>query len=176
MSINSNFSGAINNYDILKLINKPTNTEHQHPLVFCFTPQRIIKGDFWTCNKCSLRHPYDIPSFYCTFCDYYLCQNCLGKYKLNQVKINKKNYNEEQGANVFKWQQKFDEHKHLLTFILKRNKNFSWTCNKCAKEYKNNEPLFYCSLCDYDLCFKCMGTNKLVTYEDVENPSFLLSN
>ena len=172
MSISSIFSGSSKNYDILNIINKPINTEHPHPLIFCFTPQRIKKGDDWPCYKCFLRYPHDTPSFHCTLCNYDLCQNCVGKYKLNQVKINKKNLNESQGSKIFKWQIKFQEHMHLLTLIQKRNLNYTWNCKKCSKEYKNKDLSFYCSLCDYSICSNCIGINNKISFDDIVNPSF----
>ena len=174
MSLSTLFKGSSKNYDILNIINKPINTEHQHPLIFCFTPLRIKKGENWPCGKCFLRYSHDTPSFYCTLCNYDLCQNCLGKYKLNQVKINKNKSNESQSSNIFKWQRKFQGHMHLLTLIQKRNQNYSWRCNKCSKDFRNKNSSFYCSLCDYCICSNCIGINYITTLDDIENPSFNL--
>ena len=66
-----------------------------------------------------------------------------------------------QNSNSFQWQKKFAEHSHLLTLIRKINKNFSWKCNKCSLIYKNEEASFYCSLCDYYICRKCMEGKRI---------------
>lgn len=29
-------------------------------------------------------------------------------------------------------------------------------CKLCLKSYENDEPKYYCSLCDYDVCKICM--------------------
>ena len=175
MSISSFFSQDLKQYDFLCLINNTIKIEsqHPHPIIFCFTPERIKKGHNWNCNKCLYRYCSQFPSFFCTFCDYDLCQNCIGKYKINQVEINKKTSEVETNQNnQFEWQNIYPEHKHFLTLVLKRNKNFSWKCNKCLKIYKNDESLFYCSLCDFNICKDCINKDnkKNILEYDIENP------
>jgi hypothetical protein len=68
---------------MISLINIPILIKnHEHPLLFCITKRT---GE-WLCNKCHSNFKCDIPSFYCTYCNYDLCQKCLGKKKLNQIK------------------------------------------------------------------------------------------
>ena len=161
MSLNSIFTQPLNNYDFLSLMNLPIKTEHQHPIIFCFTPERKKNGQGWSCNKCFSRYSYKTPSFYCTLCDYDLCQNCLAKYKLNQIQINIINSDIIQNPNnKFKWQKIFTEHMHFLTLIQKANKNKKWKCNKCLKDFTSNDSSFYCSLCDFYICKDCMNKNK----------------
>ena len=175
MSISSIFSPTPKQYDFLCLINNSIIIEkqHPHPLIFCFTPERAKNVEYWNCNKCFSRYSKQIPSFFCTFCDYDLCQNCLGKFKINQVEINKTTSDFETNQNnALEWQKIYPEHKHPLALVLKRNKNFSWKCNKCLKNYKNDESLFYCSLCDFSICKDCLNRNiykKDLGY-DIENP------
>ena len=58
---------------------------HAHPLIQCITKKRPIFCWSWTCNKCDQRFEYSEPSFYCTFCDYDLCQKCFAEYKVNDI-------------------------------------------------------------------------------------------
>ena len=63
--------------------------DHEHPLIFCFVKERQANLKSWICNKCKLeiKNEQMIPSFYCTFCGYDLCQLCVGKYQLNELKV-----------------------------------------------------------------------------------------
>ena len=177
MSLNSIFCKTLKNYDFLSLINLPIKVEHQHPIIFCFTPERIKNGQHWSCHKCFSRYSFEKPSFFCTLCNYDLCQNCLAEYKLNQIQINIITSKVPQDPlNIFQWQKLFPEHIHLLTLIQKANKNKTWKCNKCSNIFTNNDSSFYCSLCDFYICKECMNKNyknnkmnKMINY-DIENP------
>lgn len=161
-----NFNKNINNNDLLSLINCSLLVKcHEHPLVFCNPNGRNKYGTGWNCNKCSANYSYEKPSFYCTFCDYDLCINCLGEYSLKEIKLyndndsyNFKNIQQSSKGN-FQWQIKNPFHSHLLTYIERRNKNYSWICDICSKTYQNQESSFYCSLCDFDICQKCIDIN-----------------
>ena len=153
MNIYNNFS--MNN--ILSIIDSPIFIAlHNHPLIYCFTFQRANWGTSWKCNCCSNVYTYNIPTFYCTFCDFDVCENCIANCCCGQIFIynfeNSMNYGLLHNAfNMFNWQFIFPSHNHLLTLIQKRNKskNFNWICKMCSKIYDNNQPFFYCSLCDY---------------------------
>ena len=157
------FYGIAKDYPFLSYINQSIKIDyHEHPLIFCTTPERCKQGSSWTCNKCFLNYSYDTPSFYCTFCDFDLCQNCLSKYKLNQINLYEKNINSnipQKSNNNFQWQKMSPHHIHLLTLIQKRNKNFSWKCDICSHNYGNINLSFYCSLCDYYICPNCFLIN-----------------
>ena len=149
---------------ILSLISSSIymNGIHEHPLLFCSPLDRKQYGNSWSCNKCKSTYNYDISSFYCTFCDFDLCPKCLAEYQLYQIKFYNCQSIEannlkliQQNQNDFQWKKKFKNHTHLLTLIQKENKNFSWACDNCSKNYQNTESSFYCSLCDYDVCKQC---------------------
>ena len=74
--IHTNFNNMTN---ILSLINLPIviPCHNQHPLINCKTPGRAEISKFWICNNCMGSYSYSVPSFYCTACDYDLCQKCL---------------------------------------------------------------------------------------------------
>ena len=160
-----NLNSSNNKYnEILSIISPPIYMEniHNHPLLFCLPLERNKFGSSWICNKCNSNYDYTNPSFYCTFCDFDLCPNCLGENQLDKIVFYNPNSNVSnniknipQGSNIFQWQKKFPKHIHLLTLIEKVNKNASWTCDNCSKKYENKETSYYCSLCDYDACKKC---------------------
>ena len=147
--------------NIISQINYPILLDaHFHPLVYCYTKNRPNFGDSWRCNKCEGIYTYDIPSCYCTYCDFDLCLSCLEQYKLNQVL----SYDYTTSNNFMimndpskehKWDILFPCHNHLLTLIQKINQNYSWFCNNCSNNYSNSLPFYYCSLCNFCLCQIC---------------------
>ena len=72
--------------------------------------------------------------------------------------------------NSFIWQKKTPSHIHSLSLIRRVN-NKSWICDNCNQTYKNNTKLlFYCSLCDYNLCIKCyMNKNTIKSNGIIDN-------
>ena len=159
--MNTLFKGVAKDYDLLSFLNTSIIiSEHNHPLLFVFTPDRSKEGTNWTCNTCYANYKYNIPSFYCTSCDFDVCQNCLAKHRLGEISSYDNsnpndNYSQQDSPNQFKWLKKNPNHIHLLTLIIKRNKNYSWKCNKCSKTFQNENSAYYCSLCDWYLCQPC---------------------
>jgi hypothetical protein len=155
--------------DLYYFLNFPIKIdEHEHPLLLCNCQRN--NNDNWVCNKCSSNYTSCTPSFYCTYCDYNLCQKCLGELKLNQIKRSNENiiifnnFNMLENNNCFTWQKKAPSHIHSLSLIRRVN-NKSWTCDNCNQTYKNETKLLlYCSLCDYNLCSKCY-MNKNTNYD-----------
>ena len=154
---------SLNNKNIISLINAPIQIFiHEHPLIYCYTKNRCGTG--WTCNKCLINYSYQTYSFYCTFCDYDLCENCLGQFQLNQISLF--DYNSSNLKNIeqcskenFNWQKQFSIHIHSLTLLNKQNDLNSWVCNNCFQTFNNNISCFYCSLCNYNLCENCGNKN-----------------
>ena len=165
--MNALFNLEPKDYEFLCLLNSSIKiNEHNHPIIFVNTPERSFHGKDWTCNKCNINFSFNYPSFYCTFCDFDLCQNCLGKHKLNEIElyeynINNNNLQPEGLNNNFQWRKKYPGHIHLLTLIKKRNKNYSWKCNNCAQIFQNTDTSYYCSLCDFYLCQNCFNSNRM---------------
>ena len=166
---NLNIFNNLNNYNIQKslisLINSSilVNNKHQHPLLYCYINRNI--ENFWNCHNCHCNNPRDIPSFYCTICNFDLCQNCL--MQCNMFEITLFDYNTPESKMLIKsmngkyqnnpWHLKLPCHIHPLTLIKKvnQNKNNEWMCKCCKFLFKNDQPFLYCSLCDYYLCQKC---------------------
>ena len=128
--------------------------EHNHLLVYCLTNFN------WKCNVCNIEYDKFNGRYYCSKCDFNLCENChyIRKYKMKKsfpkntcpsnlnIKINFLNtpYHEE----------------HSLVYC-RCSKNLAsyndWTCNNCLGNYTNDKWLFYCTLCNYHLCCGCCG-------------------
>ena len=65
------------------------------------------------------------------------------------------------------------EHPLQLCYPLGR-KSFGtgWTCNKCSTSFSYDEPSFYCTFCDFDVCLKCLGEyrfNEINIYDTTSN-------
>jgi len=140
---------------------------HIHPLINCKTPGRVKPNTFWSCNNCKSNYSYDVPSFYCTACDYDLCQNCL--LSLNASDITIYNYRK---YDILESQELYDSinksqkylkssyiniHKHPIMRILREPcylDNYL-KCNLCLKDLEIDEEIFYCSLCNFCVCENC---------------------
>ena len=65
------------------------------------------------------------------------------------------------------------EHPLQLCYPLGR-KSFGtgWTCNKCSTCFSYDEPSFYCTFCDFDVCKKCLAEyrfNEINIYDTSSN-------
>ena len=113
---------------------------HQHKLIYCRTSRHKDQLTPWTCDICDTSYSDKIWSFYCTFCDYDLCLNCLKKYFSSDELVNNIGI-------------KIDEHEHLLVYML-TNKN--WICNLCYKDFDSTDGSYCCTNCLYNVCKHCM--------------------
>ena len=130
--------------------------EHQHKLIYCRTSRFNDKLSNWKCNVCNKVYGNRIWSFYCTNCDYDICLSCSRKYLPKEKLIDNIGI-------------KIDNHEHRLVFMMtKRN----WKCKLCSKSYDKMKPTYYCSKCDYDVCYKCMAQLS----DEKKNPYFLIKN
>ena len=159
----SHFNKIENNS--LLLINRPIKIDiHNHPLIFCLTPDRAKFGKSWACNKCSSNYTYENASFYCTSCDFDICEKCLANYKLNEIEIINFNNNSMNSPNLnnnFNWQTNLPMHSHPLTLIKRICYNCLWKCKTCSNKYYKNDLSYYCSLCDYGICMNCYNSMHL---------------
>ena len=150
-----------NKNNILSLINLPILTPYHshHPLISCLTPGRAEISTHWMCNGCGSQYSYNVPTFYCTACDFDLCQRCL--LCLSAFMISIYNYNmsflseSTQFTNISHYRP--DKHKHPLVKII-RDQTYAeipLRCNFCQKNMEKTEEFYYCSLCNYCKCFNC---------------------
>ena len=122
--------------------------EHEHTLIY------LINNKNWICNLCSTTFNSSIAKFYCSICDFNVCNNC--KIKRNNEKkdlnlnSNSKNYFDDNFID-------FKYHKHSLIYCnTSRNENETfWNCDVCRIKYGPQSWSFYCTKCDYDLCYNC---------------------
>ena len=72
-------------------------------------------------------------------------QNIFGKENLEE------NNDEIKKENIFQLKTKKHYHGMVLLFS-----NKDWVCNICSENNKNYIPKNYCSLCDFNICNKCI--------------------
>ena len=124
--------------------------EHkQHPLVCCLT------NNNWICKLCNKKYNCKFEKFCCSFCDYNMCHQCRKLKNYERRKTIKQDNHEYKEKYFDKYFNK-DLHEHQLLYCITSRyylTNTTWNCNKCKK--KDTNWSFYCTLCDYDLCFDC---------------------
>ena len=67
------------------------------------------------------------------------------------------------------------EHEHQLVFCITI---FNWRCEGCKRNLFGNNPRFYCSLCDFNLCLYCKDENsvlKLKEFDICESPELKIN-
>ena len=156
---NINMNNMLN---ILSLINFPVIVPYhsEHPLINCYTPGRTAKYKNWICDKCNTKYTFNVPSFYCTACDFDLCQKCLLSLGAYQIVIY--NYSTYALVNLiqeFRNTQNLNLkiHQHPMVFIQRErtHSTLDLKCNQCYKDFQIDEQFYYCSLCNYCFCGFC---------------------
>ena len=134
---------------------------HGHPLFSCFTPQRANCSQYWTCFQCKCNYSYKVPSFYCTACNYDLCQKCLMQCKLFTIQMYDYSKNEYKNIDMNPNQLNTYAHNHCMTLIQPENYNTEGNyvihCKSCRCDIKSKEYFYYCSLCNYYICQNCFN-------------------
>ena len=127
--------------------------EHKHKLVYC------LANVIWTCNICNIKYKKQIGKYYCSLCDYSMCEDCHYKKKY----FMKKSFPEGTKPSHDSVTIHFLEtpyHEHRLAFC-RSSRHFicynSWICNNCMETFENDKWSFYCTICDFDLCCDCCG-------------------
>ena len=124
---------------------KLASKKHNHGLVYLFS------NSGWNCNLCSSSKSENIPKYYCSFCDYNLCDKCIGEEKLYPLK---QYCHEQTKLKSFKFP--FHEHKLIYCRTSRhKDKLTPWTCDICDTTHSDKIWSFYCTYCDYDLCLNC---------------------
>ena len=153
--IQTNFNNMTN---ILSLINLPIIVPYhaEHPLINCKTPGRISeKYNFWQCDSCKSQYSYDVPTFFCTACDFDICQKCilsLGAfwiiiYNYNLGNLSEAKIDEESSYTMKHLNKKI--HHHPTIKIIREPSYYEnkIRCNLCLKEIQKDENFYFCSLC-----------------------------
>lgn len=142
--------------------------QHKDPLV---KVKLFERNNYLKCFSCLKNIPLDNSLYYCTLCDFRLCQDC-------QI-------NESRGE---KWQFHCSWHEHPLTFCktkgyqrngnkrynkdkveILENSEFYFTCNHCGIEYSRIKDSFYCTACDFYICMKCYKNYFFYNGRETEN-------
>ena len=128
-------------------------SEHKHILVYCLTIND------WKCNICNENNTKDRGRYYCSLCDYNMCEKCHEKKKYFMKKSFPKG-TKPSNTRIHEQFLNTDYHEHRLVFCRSSRKfDFfnGYKCSNCLESYDNDIWLFYCTLCDYNLCLKCCG-------------------
>ena len=176
--IQTNFNNMTN---ILSLINLPIIVPYhaEHPLINCKTPGRISeKYNFWQCDSCKSQYSYDVPTFFCTACDFDICQKCilsLGAfwiiiYNYNLGNLSEAKIDEESSYTMKHLNKKI--HHHPTIKIIREPSYYEnkIRCNLCLKEIQKDENFYFCSLCNYRVCINCYNSKGQEKF--VENPEY----
>jgi hypothetical protein len=141
--------------------------DHPHPLYSCLTPQRAQYSQSWTCRKCGCNYTYNTPSFYCTACDFDLCQKCLIQYQLYQIELydyknNSNNFNDIMiNPNDPNLRSNIHNHSMKLIQVINYNANkYNICCLKCKNKINSGDNFFYCSLCNFFVCNNCFNNSQ----------------
>jgi len=118
---------------------------HDHGLVLLYSNRS------WICDVCGLKFTNKEQTYYCSICDYDVCNHCIGnikKYPLNYI------FNNEIFFKYFNYQ--FHEHKLIYCRTSRYDdKITNWTCQICDKGFGNENWSFFCTNCNYDICLSC---------------------
>ena len=176
--IQTNFNNMTN---ILSLINLPIIVPYhaEHPLINCKTPGRISeKYNFWQCDSCKSQYSYDVPTFFCTACDFDICQKCilsLGAfwiiiYNYNLGNLSEAKIDEESSYTMKHLNKKI--HHHPTIKIIREPSYYEnkIRCNLCLKEIQKDENFYFCRLCNYSVCINCYNSKGQEKF--VENPEY----
>ena len=155
--------------------------DHQHPLYSCFTPQRQRNSQSWACRKCRCNYTYNTPSFYCTACDFDLCQKCLLNYPLYQIQMYdyslKENFNVVANPNHLNYKK--DIHDHIMALVQIENYNndtYTIHCRVRRCDIRNTEPFYYCSLCNFYVCQNCFRNSQVFQNNNINNQTNFNNN
>ena len=167
---NSKINNDLNNYkeifekggtmtNFFEFVNKKENhgalivKEHQHSLVYC-------KSIFdWICNLCKKRFYKKNGNYYCSICDFNMCEDCHSKGNY----LKKKPLPDDIKPSITSiinpfLQSKHHEHRLVYCRTSRRVIGYNgWFCNICKWDYDHDVWSFFCTNCDFDLCTNCAG-------------------
>jgi len=129
------------------------NVNEHNQLVYCLT------NIDWKCNICLKNYSKANARYYCSVCDYSMCEDCHYKKKYFMKKSFPK-CTKPSNSSVEVHFFNTDYHHHRLVFC-RSSRHFvgfnGWICNNCRENFDNREWSFYCTSCDFDLCCDCCG-------------------
>ena len=132
--------------------------KHNHGLVLLFSNRN------WKCKICRCNFLSNEPTYYCSICDFDVCNKCIGinkKYSLEEY------YHEQTQLKSYI----FPTHEHKMIYCRtsrSKDRDTTWRCNLCFRPYQNKIWSFYCTNCDYDICLLC-SKKYIPSYEFINN-------
>jgi len=129
--------------------------EHSHKLVYCIS---ILD---WKCNICKNRFPKKHARYYCSLCDYNMCDFCHEKGDYTKKKVFPDDI-QPSNTDIKNPILKSNHHQHNLVYCRSSRSVIGynqWICDVCRLHFENEVWSFYCTQCDFDLCCKCAGYN-----------------
>ena len=122
---------------------------HAHNLYFCITERSHFGGGYY-CNICKKGSKCSVPSYYCTLCDFDMCEECTKLTEFLPQSVKGEFYNE---GNY--WQFKSTGHMHPLTYLSLKKNSKVIKCEDCHCTINPNDYFYFCSGCEYSLCEDC---------------------
>ena len=127
--------------------------EHAHTLIY------LINNRNWSCNICYASFNSNTAKYYCSICDYNVCNNCKDKRNKEKKNLslnrNLKNYSEGNFVNT-----KYHRHSLIYCNTSRNEIETVWNCDVCGIKYGAQSWSFYCTKCDYDVCYNCFKKAK----------------
>ena len=127
--------------------------EHIHNLVYC------LNNFIWKCNLCLIKYEKTSPKYFCSVCNFNMCEKCHAYRNYPKKKAFPENI-DTSNITIKKKFLKTVYHKHILVYsrTSRDSTEFKqWFCNNCKTTFENDVWSFYCTKCDYDLCKICAG-------------------
>ena len=127
--------------------------EHKGKLVYCLTNKD------WNCSLCKQDYSKENAKYFCSICDFSMCENCHYEKKYYMKKSFPKGC-KPSNPSVTVHELNTDYHPHKLVYC-RSSRSFlvfnKWFCDNCRKSFENRVWSFYCTQCDFDLCCDCCG-------------------
>ena len=130
-----------------------TVKEHKHKLVYCLT-------DFkWKCNLCNKNYTKNGARYFCSICDFNMCDECHSKGNYTKKKVFPDGVTPSNTSVNIKF-FKTDYHNHRLVYCRSSRAVIGyngWICDNCRDNFENDIWSFFCTNCDFDICCSCAG-------------------
>jgi hypothetical protein len=129
--------------------------EHSHKLAYCIS---IFN---WKCSLCNKNYGKDEARYYCSSCNFNMCNECHAKKKYIKKKVFPDNI-KPSNPDIINPIIKTKFHNHNLVYCRSSRSVIGyneWICDICKANFDNEIWSFYCTECDFDLCCKCAGFN-----------------
>ena len=131
--------------------------EHHHKLVYCIS---LLN---WECSLCKNKYNKEDAKYYCSLCDFNMCDNCHSKHNCTKKKAFPEGVVQPSNEKIKEQFLETKYHKMHKLFYCRTSRSVigysTWICNICDKKFNNDIWSFYCTQCDFDLCKKCAGFN-----------------